>query len=153
IVPVYYPLHDGQTNTCAFEFLRGMEALKNTEEFRGVLHLKANPVVPYKINRFTFARNASHLDESRLVGTRIFDRVGNQIDHYLPQQGLIPFCWQHSRKLKLHLAARILSSQLFEGASRERFQVDGRRAKRLPANTREGKQILDQLVHTLGVAP
>ena len=48
----YNSLHDGQADTCALEFLRGMQSLEDAKELVRVAHVEAHAVIAHVVDAF-----------------------------------------------------------------------------------------------------
>src|SRR5205085_1776020 len=73
-----------QSNSCAFEFLRGMQTLEHAEELVGISHIKAGAVVGHKIYR----RRAPTLHSKFNLRCRLlagkFPRIPDQVLQHGP---------------------------------------------------------------------
>jgi hypothetical protein len=64
-----------------------VEALKYTEEFFGVFHVKSDSVVLYGKNAFPLAGTAAYIDLGLGARTGKFYRIGDKVDKHQPQHG------------------------------------------------------------------
>jgi hypothetical protein len=72
-MPLDNPLHDGQADAGAFEFLLTMQTLEGAEQVAGITLIKPGAVVLDVVNIFLALGPPTHLDDRRLPGMKLKD--------------------------------------------------------------------------------
>src|ERR1700691_3713382 len=79
-------LHRGQSDARAFKVLGTMQALEYAEEFVGIFHVEARPVVANEDRRLAVFLSLSDLDDRRSSIARVLEGIRNQVLEDLPYE-------------------------------------------------------------------
>src|SRR5271169_1120206 len=85
-----------------------MQALEYLKQLIGILHVKTDSVVANKNNGLTFVSDFADFDDGPFPVAREFQRVGEQIEKYLPQQSAIAGRARKTPHLPVHRPAACL---------------------------------------------
>src|SRR6266478_2319065 len=76
-------------SACSFEVLLAVQALKDTKQLVGILHIEAHSVVPNEVDKLTFDRHLPDVNHGGVAGACVFGSVGEQVVIYLLHQSRI----------------------------------------------------------------
>ena len=131
--------HVGQADGRPFELVFGMQPLKHAEQFVGVLHVEARPVVANKNPGLRLCLLAADMDPRPGFGPRVLDGVAEEIDHHLVQQERIAADRRQRVHEPLDLAPLGLAGQVLAGRAHHIAQRDVGPAHLGAAHARESQ--------------
>src|SRR3954463_5087537 len=114
----------GEADADAFKLGRGMQSLKDAEQFAGILHVKTNAVVSNVHQPFGGLFLGGNFDASGLFGPGEFESVGNKVEECLAQQGGIAFYGRQWINGPLNVAAFGFKSQIAQDRLHEFVEGD-----------------------------
>src|SRR5439155_6637748 len=86
-MPADDALHICQTNAGALELLRLVQALENAKKFARILHIEADSVIANEDDLFHVALwLTANFNLRARTRSAVFQGVGDQVHHHLPQQ-------------------------------------------------------------------
>src|SRR5579883_1146438 len=80
------PLNDRQAKTGSFEFIDGVQALKNAKQFVDVTHVEPHAIIPNKEHVLIAASAKADFDNGGIFSSSEFQGVRKQIDKYLAEE-------------------------------------------------------------------
>jgi hypothetical protein len=152
-MPMDDPLHDRQTDSGPFVLVGAVQALEHAKEFIHIRHIETHAVILDKIHGLSllFATADGNHGDLALVGK--FDRIGQQIDKDLLEQGWVSLAERKIINVKVNAPLSLYNAQLVERLPHQvrwRHRLFG---EWLPAQACEGQEIVDKLTHVLSVVP
>src|SRR5260370_38662332 len=85
-MPLDNALDNRKSNAASFDLIIGVQSLKYTEDFLGVPHVEADPVIGNPVKVVIAFGAAAKLDVDRLLGLGVLDRIGDQIEQDVPDR-------------------------------------------------------------------
>jgi hypothetical protein len=152
-MPMDDPLRDRQTDSGSFILVSAVQALEHAKEFVHICHIEAHAVILDKIHGlslFFVTTNGNHGD---LTSVGKFDGIGQQIDKNLLKQDRISLTEREIINAKVNVPLSLHNAQIVERLSHQVYRRHRLLGEWLPAQAREGQEIVDQLAHVLGVVP
>jgi len=144
-------LDNGQADAGAFEFIAAVQALKDTEQLVGILHVEAGAVVAHKYDGL---RVASRLTADPYLRLRALaselQGIRDQIDQHYSQHGVIADNDRQLRDAPFDGSARCFRFEFTDDLLNQRPKVD-KRISHLPTpHPRKGEDVVDQRAHAPG---
>ena len=139
----------GKPDARPLEFIAPVQTLKHTEQSTDIFRVEANPVVTNAQPDLMALLPRCDLNQCRLAGARVLQRVREQVVEHLAQQPHVSdHGWQRPDS-PLHAALTLVRSQIGPHRLHQALQIDGAAPQLGPRGTREFQQIVDQPAHAL----
>lgn len=143
---------DGQANAGAFELIRAMEALEDGEEFGGVLHIEADPVVFDEINPIFGIAVGADFDGGLGMLSAELECIIDEISEDLTDHGGVADGWQEGIDDDPGVGISGVALGLGNDGLGECAHIDYSFGQADAGEAGESEEILDQPVHLIGAA-
>lgn len=133
---------DGESDAASFKVFILMRPLKHPEQLLGELHIKADSIVLDIIDRSHGIASVADLDAGPLAPSRKFERILEQVHINDAQEGRVRLTQRQLAEDDLDRSSLLLLMQVFQGSLDQFRRIRRPFVQRLPAQTREGQQII-----------
>jgi len=126
-------LYCGQSNSRSFELILKVKSLKNPEELVGILHVKADSVVPHEVHVWTIFSPMANFDDGFFPLAGKLESIGKQITKDLFYKRVVTLGGRKGVNSPCHPALFGLLLKLGNDAPDKCIQIDGLLEQFLPA--------------------